>query len=728
MAIEDRSAPRPSPAPSGRAKGLVAAIVGVAVIGLLAAAALWALADPRPLGALIGFWSVTLSLGATGLGLLYVGARRLSGTPTPQSHFSRDVAVLLAIAAASVVAPGAMQNAVGVAAGVARGLVLETPFVANEGPAAAPASTLANPGGKVVAQGPARSSGKPPSPATRDALPKGPPGSTPATAAINDVVGCIADPALCVTRGSRWVAFTSDEALTGAWILFGLTFLVAMLIARAVIASRRDYIEALEDRVAIRNGDKPKGYLKRVLMDYPTWVAVGVYAAILIPATYLSVGSLVFLRTADAPVSDLQAWAQDLEHVEQAAEDDGVKFNGAVFAQEIQAYDRAGILLNAAKTASQNNVAFLKWRREYVASALGLAKWEKQHLPASRVADDKAILLAHYAYAIRDARLRIRPCLQRLSNIQIELESFGPKKDAAAAAAAARSAAAAAPSAPAADSPPVAKYQIADGAFAEVASKCQPQEDQNFIRPNLVIGPEAADANGERGTVQFFYGWLGNDSDASVLIVGLVGFGLFGSAIRMMGRPDVEPVSPEDLNAAELAAERAADELIAFNKRLAAKDDASEQPTLAKKRFDAANARAAYDRLRSQSVSDRNSIVIRRIKANGDIETVISGAAGKVFMQGLGAAFTAFLMAQASSKIITDGGHVSAWSILLGCFAGAVFAEEIWAQALKILKKSPDPAPKPKPVPVKPAPALGPTASGTARPATIRSPRPGRAP
>ena len=697
MAIENRSAPLLSPAPSRRAKGLVAAILGLAAIGLLGAVALRALADPRPLGALIGFWSVTLSLGGAGLGLLYVGARRLSGTLTPQSHFSRDVAVLLAIAAASVVAPAAMQNAVGVAAGVVRGLVLETPFVANAGP-----------------EGPA-------------ARPS-PPGSTPATAAINDVVGCIADPALCVTRGSKWVAFTGDEALTGAWILFGLTFFAAMLIARAVIASRRDYIEALEDRAAIRNGDKPKGYLKRVLMDYPTWVAVGVYAAILIPATYLSVGSLVFLRTADAPVSDLQAWAQDLEHVEQAAEDDGVKFNGAVFAQQIQAYDRAGILLNASKTASQNNVAFLKWRREYVASALGLAKWEKQHLPASRVADDKAILLAHYAYAIRDARLRIRPCLQRLSNIQIELESFGPRKDAAAAAAAARLAGAAAPSAPAADSPPVAKYQIADGAFAEVASKCQPQEDQNFIRPNLVIGPDAADANGERGTVQFFYGWLGNDSDASVLIVGLVGFGLFGSAIRMMGRPDVEPVSPEDLNAAELAAERAADELIAFNKRLAAKDDASEQPTLARKRFDAANARAAYDRLRSQSVSDRNSIVIRRIKANGDIETVISGAAGKVFMQGLGAAFTAFLMAQASSKIITDGGHVSAWSILLGCFAGAVFAEEIWAQALKILKKSPDPAPKPKPVPVKPAPALGPTAGGTARPATIRSPRPGRAP
>lgn len=73
----------------------------------------------------------------------------------------------------------------------------------------------------------------------------------------------------------------------------------------------------------------------------------------------------------------------------------------------------------------------------------------------------------------------------------------------------------------------------------------------------------------------------------------------------------------------------------------------------------------------------------------------MSGAPAKVFVQGLGAAFTAFLVGQTGAKFLMDGSHVNAWSILLSCFLGAVFAEEIWAQAKGMLPKA---AGAPKPV------------------------------
>ncbi|THD57136.1 MAG: hypothetical protein E8A12_13890 [Phenylobacterium sp.] len=779
----------------------------VALAGL---AAFRALAATSPWVVLAGFWAILLGASVSALVVVYFGARRIAGAPLQTPSVSRDLAVVVALAVATVVALPAAESLVAAGAGVARGIVLETPFVVhlpmpwaiapkdatkpsldcdpsvgnapkpapNPSPTAASLGAVVRPGDKSVES---------PTTASRPACPiQLPLGSTPETAAVNDVVACMADPSFCIARDSNWFKLEPNPSLIWQWVLFAVTFLFALVIGRSVIASRRDFLDGIQRRS--RSADGPAHeHLKRTLMEYPTWVAVGVYAAILIPATYLAVGSLVYLRTNDAPAEDLQTWMQDLERIDQSIVDPPTTYNPAAFEREVenQDLDTKKILDQAAAVARQNADGLEAWKSQYVAEALSGAKWERQHLSAARVADAKAVLVADFGHALRDARLHLRPCVLELAQVQSLLAPSKPAPDAERTAAAS-------------NGPGAKPPQLAPAVMADLERDCQPFDFSASPSAKAIIGSKAASAGDEQDdTQQVLFGWLANSSDASILIVGLMGFGLFGSAIRMMGRVDVSPVAAETLRTAETQAKDAADALTAAGEaataaagaadaasrdadaakaQLAAayatlselqaqaaaatavlgsetasqEDKAAANQTLAtvnpqiadnqakvqtlqiqaddlKNKFLSADqarattaadlldkqraaqaAQARYDRLRTQAVNDRNSIVVRRLRANGETETVISGAPGKVFLQGFGAAFTSFLMAQAGNKVISDGGHVSTWSILLGCFLGAVFAEEIWGKGLQLLGVSP---PTPKPPASPPDPAKPPGAS-----------------
>lgn len=743
----------------GRETAVMVTLCSIA-IAVVVIISLSALTSAKAWVALLGFWGLTVLLSGTGLGLVYLGARRIAGAPLTNPSVSRDLAVVVALAIATVVAPRAMESLVGAGAGVVRGIVLETPFVVNLTEQLEAEQFAAGDKTCVPASTATASKGR--------ACPlKVPQGSTAAMAAINDVVACVSDPAFCIAHDPKWVVFQADPRLIRSWITFAVTFLVALVISRSVIASRRDFLDGIQRRAAAKAGaSAPAEHQKRALMEYPTWVAVGVYAAILLPATYLSVGSLVYLRASDGQAADLAAWTQDLDRVEHANVDAAPAFNPDAFTRAIGTLDPAvrDQLAADAAVAQANEVTFGRWRAQYLADALTGAKWETQHEPATTLASDKALLLAHYGHALRDARAALKPCLDQLSAVQrsadnpAKLQASQPE-----------------PAKVAGGQSAPTKSQPSENRLNRTADACKPVKLE--VSPSSIIG-ENADGTPDQDGAQVLYGWLANSSDASILIVGLVGFGLFGSTIRMMGRVDVSPISAEQLSGAEVDAHTAASDVavasgtaaaareahahavtalkqatdklnaandasadlqakIAKAAALAAAEGASAadvaaankelqalkagvepqneaiaaaqqevekakkaatdteeastaaQAVVAAKQRQAQEAQAQYDRLRTQSVNDRNSIVVRRVRANGEVETVISGAPGKVFLQGLGAAFTSFLMAQASTKVLSDGGRVSAWSILLACFLGAVFAEEIWAKAQQSLRGGP---------------------------------------
>jgi hypothetical protein len=110
-------------------------------------------------------------------------------------------------------------------------------------------------------------------------------------------------------------------------------------------------------------------------------------------------------------------------------------------------------------------------------------------------------------------------------------------------------------------------------------------------------------------------------------------------------------------------------------------------------------AEAKYDQTLRALIENRSSIVVKDPTAEGKNEYIISGAPAKVMVQGLGAAFTTFLAGQAGVQILSTGERANAFSLLLACFIGAVFAEEIWKQARKWLPNGGETPPKPPPCP-----------------------------
>lgn len=772
---------------------------------------------------IIGFWIVIGGLVGSVLYLTFDFARMVVGRAWPEFHGDREIAVTLAFLVAFVMSPGAVSDLSHGVSGLGRGLIFEGPYLAS-----APVDHT-----KAPAQ----------------------------------LYACIADTDACQYRKEQ--SKPSEKAkgdaslqepqptaapnIDASWASFVIALTFTLLVARGLRSARRDFFMKL---TAQTRGSRPQNggaegahtprFVSQVLMNYPTWVAFCIYALILIPATYLAVGSLLYLRL-DTPSADLAALTRDLDDAErQAMAAPGVSVDIKRLETDLGRLEKLLAVKRDDKVPSESeealkqgaayNTELTDGRARYRQQALHYASDYKRRATAAQFDDYKAVQLARYQAAIRDTRAAARPCLEGLATVAKQVEVVQKTQDA--------------PTSGPRDAAPPADQAVGDIALQSQVAILRKRltEASMACATSTVAFPPAAkptDIQGdcadiadlkppscERPRPQFpeaMYQWLAASSDATVLIVGLVGFGLFGSAIRMMGRVDSPNVSesavqtardnayqarqavtvPENaykaaraklesqreqsksvaatfdqcsaavtaktraIVAAEaaladlgvkLAAARAAhsvaeeaaatsrasyqalpeaqrtealasslkvaedkaeaaakavqaievevqDAQTALNQLHDAKVEADAaldkaRTALATAQADDVNllkeaqaaeaewkkaeekavtAESYHQQLRALLVSDRTNIVVQRDRSGGGTEFTISGAPAKVLVQGLGAAFTTFLAGQASVQILTTGGRTNAYSLLLSCFVGAVFAEEIWRWARRYL-------------------------------------------
>jgi hypothetical protein len=480
------------------------------------------------------------------------------------------------------------------------------------------------------------------------------------------------------------------------------------------------------------------------IIPYPKWVAACVYAAILTPATYCAVGSLLFLSL-DKHDTSLATVRQvlDREEASALALSPPVDINTTSL---IAGYlppkgDVGGKAKGKFDTAIGDARAALAgldtWRAQYKESAINTATFSRSGVTVGEFEDYVSRLANRFSASIVQARSSTRACLQVLGDI-------GTLNTNAAAT----------------ESAPDTAVLI-----DRASHLCQAALTKTGTM--VLPGADASIASPRKAFYDRMYDWLSNAPSAAVRIVGLIGFGLFGSAISMMGRPDEVPYSYEDLAADEANVNKSREDVerqkpIAAQARAAARDEAdhlrkvrdniadlnrriearaleittskpdvdvaplekaqeADQKALAVaketlvpqaekawiekdaiatdaesklgdavKRLEA--ALTMLDAKRRALLDDRNSIVVGRtvtdpVTHERITEYTISGAPARVVVHGLGAAFTVFLVGESGVQLLTDGGQTSAVGLLLACFVGAVFAQDIWGAARETLKR-----------------------------------------
>ena len=429
----------------------------------------------------------------------------------------------------------------------------------------------------------------------------------------------------------------SYEAGVGDWVVFAIAFAATLVLFRNVTLSRRAYLARLTHA-------GPPGTSKSTIMDYPTWVAFLIYLALLLPAAYFAIGSLLYLRT-DAPQANVTSFANTLSEAEQHASnpapppDIDVASLGvaatqyyATTAKSVSnpARPNASVIVTAIKNGQATVQDMIDGPDRFRESAILEVVKASKRISGAELDDYKGLITAQYTADLQAARGRGSDCVQALESLQkslVNLQSASQR-----------------PSPPAQTTPGVQGSQPE----APIASNAAQVADVDRDLHGLSTGCAQATSFGQPMIFTQFdqdsgtplgrmYQWLGQSSESTVLIIGLVGFGLFGAAIRMMGRPDI------------------------------VKDGEAPNP-----KKDG----------RSEEVERRNTMVAPR--SGGGFE--VTGAPVRVLVQGVGAAFTVFLGGQAGSFLLTSGNHPNAYSLLLMCFIGAVFAEEIWGWAQRLTR------------------------------------------
>jgi hypothetical protein len=438
----------------------------------------------------------------------------------------------------------------------------------------------------------------------------------------------------------------------GDWTLFLGVFATTLLVFHSVSLARAAWVtkELRQDQI--------------VIMDYPTWVAFLIYATILTPAAYFAVGALLYLR-ADSGPADLTAYSNTFTTTQQSNPVGAPDVDFVALRQKAEVYisRRAGVDDAGLRSALRSADGFLNTfynfqtafrnqeRREVVAAS--------QRLSGSRFADYKTILLAEFVADSKAVRQRGQDCFKTLTALDARLEAANNPPSGPGAAAAATPASAATPPPP--QGPAARTATPAPGPTVQTASGGRgPMPVRMRALATSVAGACPADVkfgepmkytsfDPEGGTaLAQAYQWLAVSPDTTVLITGLVGFGLFGAAIRMMGH-------------------------VAGSRQASTGD-----------------------------WSDDSMKEYRVVADKGDGRLGVSGAPARVLVQGVGAAFTVFLGGQAGAMLITTESKPNVYSLLLLCFIGAVFAEEIWKWAQGMLRmrmaaKPGDPAGAPRP-------------------------------
>ncbi len=521
-------------------------------------------------------------------------------------------------------------------------------------------------------------------------------------------------------------ATLNTKADSAAWIWFFFVFSAVLLLARALVQS---YDAMLDDGAVAPTGEVSPAPRRQSLMNYPKWLALCLYVAILVPATYFSLGALLKLGldSKGTEISTVQTLLrQAATEATAATPDPQVSLDD--IAKKLQTVrlsltalpppgdtsqrptlpsDYATTLTsaeNALTSARAAALALETWRAGYEAAAVRQASSFKRIATADQFSDQIGALSAQYRAEILKARSRIRACSIGATDLN---NSLGDK----------------------------ATGVIQASLAANVEMRCDAALETLEALPKLPLPMVCSEtcANPPKNTAKddpgclscqggeisdVLYGWMADLSDSAVLIVGLIGFGLFGAAIRMLGRPDETPVAEADFVLARLNREIAHARLLekgeqrlsaekvytdankavdqtnptavtALNAmRVAFEQIQAEEAEAKKVAVDADNALAALERRASEA---RTNFVVERIE-NGKREYVVSGAPAKVLVSGLGAAFTVFLAGKAGVQIFTEGGRTSPTGLLLACFVGAVFAEQIWRAASDMVTKRTTPA------------------------------------
>jgi hypothetical protein len=408
---------------------------------------------------------------------------------------------------------------------------------------------------------------------------------------------------------------------TTSWIAF-FTVAVAMLLLARVMRRARIRYESQGDA----SPDAPA--LPRVIISYPAWVALCVYAAILLPAAYFSVGSLLYLNL-DAPDASLASVSESL--VETRTKE-WARIPDAPPPTEELSYlilDRLpgnstekARAQHAVEVGRSSVAAIESGRDSYEKAALENAASLKMTATGTQFEDYRLVLIANYSRVINKARQDAQPCLRSLADLTEALRATpspvaqeSPSPDATQKGEGARlsDAGTRATNEPGPTSESNAPNQSLSRAIDKAHRSCIPTEP--FPAPPGII-----DITDQQSFPGVLYGWLAQSSNATVLIVGLIGFGLFGAAIRTMGKPNDNLVEAPEAG----------------------------DPTA------------------------------------GPQEFALTSNTAKILVQGLGAAFTVFL-SQAATLLFTTGGKPNPYGLLLACFVGAVFAEEIWRQMEKLV-------------------------------------------
>lgn len=558
--------------------GSAMAFISIAIryaIPLLAVLGILALASGVDLLTLPGFWLAAVCGSIFAAGALYRWSKQIVGPP--EGTGGRDAAVVMALLLASIVSLKATEDVASFAGGAARALFVETPAMMDRE--------------RVQFE--------------------------PVTAIIRcwqkerncSTANLVSPPESLLQRGDR-MSGGNDAPKVGAWILFLSTVVLVLLLARSIRQARDRYL----------NDAAENGSSARTIISYPAWISLCVYVAILAPAAYFSVGSLLYLDL-DAPKNNLASISEALEQVDSSssAQLPGVDLNTLALEErvkrELPATDKDFTPIIAAITvAREANQGVQTRRRAYKERALEYANDLRGRATATQFEDYRLLVVANYTRVLNETRLGARTCLIELSRLYDGLgEAAEPLPQTGSVAASGTEEAL---SVATVEQAAVEQQQAAEAIWRAPLRAAVKACDKNNL-PSLPQAPKPLELQNDGQFPGSLYVWLAKSTPETVLIIGLIGFGLFGAAIRTMGRPDRAVVAP--------------------------KGDSS--------------------------------------------KVALTSDTAKILVQGLGAAFSVFLGGQAGALILTTGGRTNAFGLLLFCFVGAVFAEEIWKAMEALLKK-----------------------------------------
>lgn len=672
-----------------RATGLILAAIAVLLVVLVLV-----FLTGKINSAFIACWT---AVALAGLGLTVVTFAGLAHLVTPRGEAvsgSSIIAVAFAFAIASVASPPAVESAVhgtdrlfGAAFDLTPTLVLR----ATNGeplcpmPVATPSTTDAPEGavalgrtGDTLTPPPQVPAAKPPVPEIRSADQL----SLVKAEIISRVFSYIAHgESTCLAGADRPPELDQDLG-RGARVWFMIVLGVGLLLGRTFAEARRDWY-AQQDREELdTDADTTEVGTRRPIITYPKWIAAVIYATILAPASYLAIGALLYLSLDTAAIDQAdfknrldsaEARAMSSDIMEKADLDSGALLK-TVAAPSATMENEYAIIRRSITSYYALQARFDTLRREEKRLAIEhLHEADRTYSP-SKIPAYADYLVESYYNTVLQTRAKVRACLAGLSPIQAVIGKNGET---------------------------VANLANVKNLTSPLDERCKPPATDDASEPDSEPPP--------RGSIieSVMFGWMIGMPKTTILIIGLLGFGLFGAAIRMLGRPDHPEVMPQNdddktlQNMVQDLLERAASVRAG-----AGAVDAESADNRRKRLCEIAALKALtiqINALARQEHAERNNIIYTRSEYAIDNQAglkvrervAVSSAPARVLVHGMGAAFTVFLMGESGARFFSDGGKTSPIGLVALCFIGAVFAEDIWRRAHDFLGRQISPSSPP---------------------------------